>query len=194
MSQEKVERLFGEILCEMGIDWRFNPHLADTPKRIAKMFCNEIFTSYNDTFLEEPKITTFKNETFDEIIMLDNIPFTSTCSHHFVPFSGLAWFAYIPGQLAIGASKVARVIQYLSKKPQVQENLSIEVMDMICNKLSPKGAMLVMRAVHSCMACRGAMTGLEAGMITSVTRGCFRDNAITRQEALELIKISVAVK
>ena len=189
MSQEKVEKLFGEILCEMGVDWRLNPHLADTPKRMAKMFCTEILAKQ-----EEPNITTFKNEGFDEIILLDNIPFTSVCSHHMVFFSGLAYFSYIPNELLAGASKIARVIQYLSKKPQVQESLSVEIMDAIYKAVAPKGAMLVMRAVHSCMSCRGANTGLEAGMITSVTRGCFRDNLATRQEALELIKLSVAVK
>jgi GTP cyclohydrolase I len=90
----------------------------------------------------------------------------------------------------MGASKAARIINFFSKKLQLQENLSTEIITAVIKHIEPKGAMLVMRAVHGCMSCRGVKTGSGAGMTTSATRGCFRDNIDTRMEALELIRLS----
>jgi len=187
-----IESLFYHILELLGLDIN-DPNLKDTPTRLTKMFQTEFLLNTNKT----PKgiIKSFPNEkNYDEIVLMDNIPFVSLCSHHFLPFPGLAWFAYIPDRSLIGASKPSRVIEFFSKKPQLQENLASEVVDYFIKETQPKGVMLVMRAIHGCMSCRGAKTGDNAGIITSITRGSFRDNMETRMEALDLIKLSIALR
>ncbi len=186
MNTKQTKKLFEALISE-GLELDpIDPNLKDTPARLAKMYSELI------NYENPPILTVFPNEGFDEIIMLDNIPFTSLCSHHFLPFSGLAWFAYLPDKVLIGASKIARLIQYYSKRPQLQENLGIQIVDHFCREIEPKGIMLVMRAVHGCMSCRGVKTGMNAGMMTSITRGVFRDEMNSRNEVLQLIKISVA--
>jgi len=188
----KTESLFKELMEQgLGLDLS-DPNLADTPRRFAKMIGTELMANQEaDIKNLDNIIRSFPNKKkFDEIIMLDNIPFVSTCSHHLLPFPGLAWVLYVPDKKLMGASKASRIINFFSKKLQLQENLSTEVIDAIMTHVEPLGAMLVMRAVHGCMSCRGVKTGSGAGMTTSVTRGCFRNNIDTRIEALELIKLS----
>jgi len=193
MDQKKTEEYFRLALTEgLGLDLS-NPNLSGTPGRLAKMYCKELFVNTNKD--PEGIITSFPNEKgFDEIVMLDNIPFVSTCSHHWLPFPGLAWFLYIPDKTLIGASKASRVIEFFSKRPQLQENLASEIVDYFMKEIEPKGIMLIMRAVHGCMSCRGARTGLNAGMVTSITRGCFRDNLTTKTEGLALVQLSLGFK
>lgn len=194
MFQESViEECVHRILTEgLGLPPN-DPNLSGTPKRVAKMYARELFSGL---FEEPPKITTFPNEdNYDEIILMDNIPFVSVCSHHFLPFQGLAWFLYIPderveGDLS-GASKIVRIINHFSSRPQLQERLTKQVLTFFVDKVKPMGAMLVMRAVHGCMSCRGVKTGNRTGMITSKVYGSFKDNPSTKQEALALIDISV---
>jgi GTP cyclohydrolase IA len=188
MNQEVVAECISRLIREgLGLDLN-DPNLSETPNRIAKMYCKELITAF-DT--EPPNIKSFPSEHYDEIIMFDNIPYTSLCSHHFLPFSGRAWLLYIPHTKVIGASKSARLINYFSGKPQLQEKLSMEVIDYLCDTVKPLGAMLVMRAIHGCMSCRGVKTGLQSGMTTSVTRGAFRDDQNTRNEAMQLIHLSI---
>ena len=192
MNIKKAEELFKQAMEQgLGLDLS-DPNLVDTPKRFAKMIATEFMASTSMDKKELAGIVkSFPNEKkFDEIIMLDNIPFVSTCSHHLLPFPGLAWLLYVPDKKLMGASKAARIINFFSKKLQLQENLSTEIITAVMEHIEPKGAMLVMRAVHGCMSCRGVKTGSGAGMTTSATRGCFRDNIDTRVEALELIKLS----
>lgn len=163
-----------------------DPNLKDTPKRIAKMYTEELFSSL---FQEPPKITVFPNsKKYTGIVLLDNIPFTSVCSHHFLPFQGLAWFLYIPKDHLVGASKVSRLIAYHAARPQIQEQLTQEIVDDFVKKVNPLGVMLVMRAVHGCMSCRGIRQG--GGLITSVVQGAFEENIRTREEGMNLIKLS----
>ena len=187
-----IENLFFQVLQQMGLDIN-DPNLKETPARLTKMFQKEFLLNVNKT--PDGIIKSFPNEkNYDEIVLMDNIPFVSLCSHHFLPFPGLAWFAYIPDRSLIGASKPSRVIEFFSKKPQLQENLASEVVGYFIKETQPKGVMLVMRAIHGCMSCRGAKTGDNAGIITSITRGSFRDNMETRMEALDLIKLSIALR
>lgn len=188
MNQAKVEEYFGKLLTEgLGLDLS-DPNLKDTPKRVARMFCNEFFKSLDPNSFS---LTTFPNDKdYDEIILLDNIPFVSMCSHHFLPFSGKAWFAYIPDKKLVGASKINRLITHYSAKPQLQENLSKEIVDCFVSLLQPKAVMLVMRAIHGCMACRGIRQGNDAGMMTSVVYGVFKENDKARSEVLNLIKLA----
>lgn len=187
----------------LGLDLT-DPNLSDTPKRMAKMYCDELFSGLCDA---PPKMTVFPNQdNYDEMIMLDNIPFTSVCSHHFLPFQGVAWFLYIPGEYLegtslaaqyvypqgqlVGASKIPRLIQYYAARPQLQERLTQQIMDDFVKTIKPRGAMIVMRATHGCMTCRGVRVSNGTGMTTSKVYGSFKDNDITRQEAFELIKLS----
>jgi GTP cyclohydrolase IA len=192
MNILKAEALFKKLMEQgLGLDLT-DPNLVDTPKRFVKMIATEFMANASTNEDELINIVkSFPNEKkFDEIIMLDNIPFVSTCSHHLLPFPGVAWLLYVPDKKLMGASKAARIINFFSKKLQLQENLSTEVINAVMTHIEPLGAMLVMRAVHGCMSCRGVKTGSDAGMTTSATRGCFRDNMDTRIEALELIKLS----
>ena len=179
-----------EIILRDGLDLDLtDPNLKDTPSRIAKSYCREFFAGLNPD--NAPKITVFPNEDYyNEIIMLDNIPFVSMCGHHFLPFQGLVWFLYIPDRHLIGASKISRMVSYYSARPQLQERLTHQVMDMFTSIVQPKGAMVVMRATHSCMTCRGVKVPSSSGMTTSVVYGSFAENNITRNEGLELIKLS----
>jgi len=188
-----LESYVASILNRLGLDLT-DPNLTGTPSRIIKMLQTELLCNIGKR--PEPNmIRSFPNDkNYDEIVLLDNIPFVSTCSHHFLPFPGLAWFAYVPDKQLIGASKPSRILDFFAAKPQLQENLASEVVDYFIEETHPIGVMLVMRAVHGCMSCRGVQTGENAGMMTSITRGCFRENLSTRMEALDLIKLSVALR
>ncbi len=161
------------LLKALGCDLE-DPNMKDTPERILRMYQNEFFKNIEGK-PEEDLFKTFPNDKkFDEILHFDNIPFVSMCSHHFLPFSGLAHLLYIPDKVIIGASKPARIIDFFSRKPQLQENLGIEIVDAFEKYVQPKGVMLYMRGIHSCMSCRGVKTGINAGMAASITRGTFR--------------------
>lgn len=183
----ELELRIAQIISSLGLDLN-DPNLKDTPQRIQKMMKEELFSSIGKE-LPQDCTAVFKNEGYDEIIMLDNIPFTSMCAHHFLPFSGLAYLLYIPKYSIIGASKPARMIEFYCKKPQIQEQLGIDIMNGFISIVQPLGAMLVMRATHSCMSCRGAKTGLNAGMTTCITRGTFRNNQELEMKGLQLIQI-----
>lgn len=194
MDPKKAEEAVRELLQNgLGLDLS-NPNLCGTPERVARMYVKEFLAScYKEP--TENLARTFPNEKgFDEILMFDNIPFTSLCVHHFLPFSGFAWLLYVPDKELIGASKSARIIDYFSRTPQLQENLAVQIIDFIEEAIKPKGSMLVMRAVHGCMSCRGVKTGLHAGMTVSVTRGIFRTSLDTRTEALNLIQFSLKLR
>ena len=204
MNQLIVEQALYKMLSEgLGLDMK-DPNLRETPKRIAKMYCNELFSGLTQP---PPLLTLFPNsDDYDEMVMIDNIPFTSVCSHHFLPFQGLAWFLYIPGPYRegisiaemdlfpqgelIGASKIPRLIQHYAARPQLQERLTQQIMEHFVEVVHPRGAMLVMRATHGCMTSRGVKIGNNAGMTTSKVYGSFKENPATRQEGLELIKLS----
>lgn len=189
-SQQRTEELFRQLLAEgLGLDLS-DPNLLDTPQRLAKMYHQELFVNVGKN--PDDILKAFPNEKkYDEMVLFDNIPFTSICSHHFLPFSGLAWMVYLPNKILVGASKASRLINFYSKRPQLQENLGVEIIDEFERIIEPKGVMLVMRAVHNCMACRGTKSGSNAGMMTSITRGVFRDSLSSRNEALNLITLSM---
>lgn len=174
----------------LGLDLR-DPNLQGTPERIAKMYVNEFMSSQEcpEGFCN---LTSFPNdEGYDEIIVLDRIHFTSLCSHHFLPFSGLAWLAYIPRDLLAGASKPSRLIEFYSRKPQLQERLVHEVITTFDKTISPQGTFLLMRGIHGCMSSRGANQFGGAGMTTSAASGVFKNDLKAKMEALDLIKISL---
>jgi GTP cyclohydrolase I len=133
-------------------------------------------------------VTVVEGADFDEMIMVRDIPLSSFCEHHLVPFSGKAHVAYIPNksQQVTGLSKVARVVDVLSKRLQVQERLTTEIADTIDKGLSPRGVFVVIEAEHLCMTMRGVKKP-GARTVTSAVRGLFRSDARTRQEAMDHI-------
>ncbi|MEA2447192.1 MAG: cyclohydrolase [Actinomycetota bacterium] len=159
--------------------------LAQTPERVAAMY-QELFSGVGqDPVLE---IDAVFDAEHDEMIMVRDIPFASLCEHHLIPFIGKAHVAYIPneeGQIT-GLSKLARVVDLLSRRPQVQERLTTQIADAIEKALSPRGVLVVIEAEHLCMTMRGVRKpGAET--VTSAVRGLFRRNEATRAEAMGLI-------
>jgi GTP cyclohydrolase I len=188
MDESIVQHYFRLLMSEgLGFDLT-NPNLTDTPKRVAKMYCQEWFKSVGSEFTDFKSFPNDKN--YKQIIMSDRIHFTSICSHHFLPFTGLAWIGYIPNNSLIGASKMSRLVEHYASRPQLQEHLTHQVLKTFVHGVNPEGVMVVMRAVHSCMTCRGAKQTGGAGMQTSALHGAFY-KAEVKSEALELIKLSL---
>ena len=181
-----------EDVIEEGLGLNLNdPNYKDTPERITKMYHNEFFKNIDTPFTD---FALFPNShTYDQIILSGPIHFTSMCSHHFLPFYGQAWLLYIPNDNLIGLSKIARLIEHYSARPQLQEHLCHEIINMFVYSVKPLGAMLVMKATHCCMSCRGANQP-NTKMITSVVSGCFVEHPTTKEEGLELIKLSLMGK
>jgi GTP cyclohydrolase I len=130
--------------------------------------------------------TTFPNEHgYDELVLSKNIPFTSLCAHHALPFSGVAHVGYIPGKQILGLSKLARVVHYFSRSLQVQERLTKQVADWLQDELEPRGVGVVLEAEHLCMTIRGVQAA-GSQTVTSTMYGLLRDRVATRQEFLSL--------
>jgi GTP cyclohydrolase I len=181
---KKIEKGVRLILEGIGEDPE-RAGLKDTPSRVAKMY-EEIFSG-----LETPTEEILKHiegESHDEMVLLKDIPFYSVCEHHLLPFIGKAHVAYIPssGKIA-GIGELARAVEVLAKKPQVQERLTAQLADMLMEKLKPKGAMVIIDAEHLCLSMRG-LKKPGARTVTSAVRGIFRTKESTRGELLELIK------
>ena len=159
--------------------------LRETPGRVARMY-QEIFAGIGVDASQI--VTVVEGADFDEMIMVRDIPLFSMCEHHLVPFSGKAHVAYIPNksQQITGLSKIARVVDTLAKKPQVQERLTTEIAEAIEQALSPRGVFVVIEAEHLCMTMRGIKKP-GAITVTSAVRGLFRNDARTRQEAMHHI-------
>jgi len=159
--------------------------LRETPARVARMY-EEIFAGIGVDASQI--VTVVEGADFDEMIMVRDIPLYSMCEHHLIPFNGKAHVAYIPNksQQITGLSKIARVVDTLAKKPQVQERLTTEIAESIERALSPRGVFVVIEAEHLCMTMRGIKKP-GAVTVTSAVRGLFRNDARTRQEAMQHI-------
>ena len=184
---DKVERGVRMILEGMGEDLS-RAGIRETPARVARMY-EEITTGLREDPSDNLKIV-FEEE-HDELVMVRDIPMYSICEHHLLPFIGKAHLAYIPnqrGQLT-GLSKLARLVDGLAKRPQVQERLTSQVADALMSRLAPLGALVVIEAEHLCMSMRGVRKP-GAVTVTSAVRGVFRDSMPTRMEAMNLIGVS----
>ncbi len=180
---EKIER--GVRLIIEGIGENGDRQgLRETPARVARMYA-EIFDGLGRDAGELVK--PLHGEKHDEIVLIRNIPFYSMCEHHFLPFLGKAHVAYIPDGAISGLSKLARVVEAVSRRPQLQERLTSEIADVLMNGLKPKGVMVVVEAEHLCMTMRGVRKP-GAVTTTSVVRGIFRTRQATRVEAMGLIR------
>ena len=184
MDKKKIEKAIREILIAIGEDPQ-KKDLQETPRRVAEMY-EEIFAGIQ----KDPKkeLEVILDQKHDEIILLKGISLYSVCEHHLLPFLGRAHIAYIPNQGRVtGLSKLARVVDILAKRPQVQERLTTQIAEIIMTKLKPKGCMVVIEAEHMCMSMRGVK---KPGTltVTSAVRGIFQKNEKTRSEALALMK------
>ena len=167
------------LLMALGED-PTSPSLQDTPARVAGAFEELLSPRAFD-------LTSFPNdEGYDELVLVRDIPFASLCEHHLLPFTGVAHVAYIPGQRILGLSKLARVVELFSRRLQVQERLTAEVADCICEHLQPKGVAVVIEATHACMTARGVNTP-GVLMTTSRMMGTFRSDERSRKEVLALM-------
>lgn len=175
----KAEDAVKDLLEALGVDLS-SPDVAETPRRVAAMF-RELLTPrrFNPT--------TFPNDAdYDELVLAKDIPFTSLCAHHALPFSGVAHIGYIPGKRILGLSKLARVVHYFSRSLQVQERLTKQVADWLQEELEPRGVGVVLDAEHLCMTVRGIQAA-GTKTVTSMMYGLLRDRVATRQEFLSLI-------
>ncbi|MCM8819613.1 MAG: GTP cyclohydrolase I FolE [Candidatus Omnitrophica bacterium] len=182
MDKKRIEKAIQLLLEALGVDLT-RKDIATTPRRVASMY-EEILAGH----FKDPKkeLEVILEQKHDEIILLKDIPLYSICEHHLLPFIGKAHVAYIPDNRITGLSKIARVVEILSRRLQVQERLTTQIADVVMEKLKPKGVMVIIEAEHLCMSMRGVKKP-GALTITSVVRGIFRTNQKTRQEALSLI-------
>ena len=184
IDRSKIEEAVRMILDGIGDDPE-REGVVDTPRRVADMY-EEIFSGVGVDPTPIPQVVPGAN--FDEMIMVRDIPLQSLCEHHLLPFNGKAHVAYIPntdGRIT-GLSKVARVVDVLSKRPQVQERLTTEIADTIEHALEPRGVFVMIEAEHLCMTMRGVKKP-GSTTVTSAVRGLFLRDARTRQEALHHI-------
>ena len=184
MDKKKIEKAVRGILTAIGEDQN-RKDLQDTPRRVAEMY-EEIFYGINKDPSKELEV--ILDQKHDEIILLKGIPLYSICEHHLLPFTGRANVAYIPKDGRVtGLSKLARVVDILARRPQVQERLTTQIADIIMSKLKPQGCMVVIEAEHMCMSMRGVK---KPGTltVTSAVRGIFQKNEKTRVEALALMR------
>ena len=183
-DQTKIEQGVRMILEGIGED-PDRGGLRETPARVARMY-REVFAGIGED--ASTVVTVVEGADFDEMIMVRDIPLYSMCEHHLIPFSGRAHVAYIPNKQGeiTGLSKIARVVDVLSKRPQVQERLTTEIADTIEKALSPRGVFVMIEAEHLCMTMRGIKKP-GAVTVTSAVRGLFRNDARTRQEAMQHI-------
>ncbi|MED9946692.1 MAG: GTP cyclohydrolase I FolE [Peptacetobacter hiranonis] len=184
MDKEKIKRAVRDILEAIGE----NPDregLKDTPDRVARMY-EEIFCGIFQDPREHLKVT-FPEESHEEMVIVKDIPFYSCCEHHLVPFFGKAHVVYIPkGGRLTGLSKLARVVETIAKRPQLQERIAKETADIIMEELRPYGVMVVIEAEHMCMTMRGVKKP-GSKTVTSAVRGVFAKDIATRTEAMNLI-------
>ncbi len=182
MDLEKIKKAVTLLLEGIGED-PGRPGLIKTPERVALM-CEEIFAGLETA--AEDMLKPIEGESHDEMVLLKDIPFHSVCEHHLLPFIGKAHIAYIPEGRIVGLSDLAKALEHLAKRPQVQERLTAQLADMIMDAIKPRGAMVIIDAEHLCMNMRGIKKP-GSRTVTSAVRGIFRTKATTRGEMLALV-------
>lgn len=183
---EQATEAYAKFMDALKIDWKNDPHSEDTPRRVAKSFVNDLITG---CYAAAPNITAFENtDGYDGIVFQGNVDVKSICSHHHIPFVGKAHVAYIPGPdgKVIGLSKLNRIVEWFARRPQVQENLSMQIHDYINKQCKDnKGVAVMIEAKHMCASCRGVRH--DSTMMTSKLSGTFETNDATRNEFYKFI-------
>ncbi len=178
----RIEHAVREILIAVGED-PDREGLRGTPRRMARMYA-ELFRGLR----EDPRIhlRKFFTEKYDEIVLVRDISFDSLCEHHLLPFMGKAHIGYLPDGRVVGLSKLARVVQSVAHRPQVQERMTETIADLLMDELHAKGVAVIVEAVHTCMTVRG-VSKPGAVCVTSAVKGAFRNKPSTKAEILTLI-------
>jgi GTP cyclohydrolase I len=179
---ERAEMAVRDLLMALGED-PDREGLADTPRRVAKMY-RELFSGV----AADPAVHLKRvfDEQYDEVVLLRDIDFHSLCEHHLLPFHGRAHVAYLPNGRVVGLSKLARTVDAFARRPQVQERMTCQIADALMEHLVPKGVVVVVEAEHMCMRMRGVQKP-NGTMVTSAVRGTFKENAAARAEVMSLI-------
>jgi GTP cyclohydrolase I len=182
VDQERIRAAVREILLAVGED-PDREGLRETPDRVARMYA-ELFSGLH----KDPREFLQKKFTqkYDEMVLVKDISFASMCEHHLLPFVGKAHVAYLPKGKIIGLSKIPRVVDVVSRRPQVQERMTEELADLLMKELEPRGVGVVLEAAHTCMTARGVREE-NSLCITSAMRGAFREYQSTRAELMALI-------
>jgi GTP cyclohydrolase IA len=182
---DRIRRAVREILLAVGED-PDREGLRETPDRVARMYA-EVFQGLH----QDPRIhlTKLFTQKYDEMVLIKDIRFVSFCEHHLLPIVGQAHVAYIPNGQVIGLSKIPRVIDVLSRRPQMQERLTEELAELVMKELDAKGVAVVIEATHSCMTIRG-VNKPDSTFVTSAMRGVFKERLATRTEVMSLISCS----
>jgi GTP cyclohydrolase IA len=178
LDLDAAEKAARELLRAIGADLDY-PGLTDTPRRVAASLA-ELVTPAEFT------ATLFRNEGYDELVLVRDISFQSLCMHHLLPFHGVAHVAYLPGECIIGLSKLARVVEAFARDLQLQERMTVQIADWLEQELAPRGVGVVLSAEHMCMTIRGVRKP-GTRTVTSALRGTLRDDARTRQEFFSLV-------
>ena len=178
----RIERAIREILSAVGED-PDREGLQETPARVARMYA-EMFQGLH----QDPRahLQKFFSEKYDEVVLVRDISFCSMCEHHLLPFTGLAHIGYVPNGKVIGLSKLARVVEVVSRRPQVQERMTEHIANLLVEELDAKGVAVVVEASHSCMTIRGVRKPGSL-CVTSAMKGIFRSHLSSRAEVMQLI-------
>jgi len=182
VDHARIERAVREILHAVGED-PDREGLLETPARVARMYA-EMFSGLH----QDPRAHLRKafTEKYDEIVLVRDISFTSMCEHHLLPFTGRAHIGYLPDGRVLGLSKLARIVEVVSHRPQVQERMTEQIADLLVEDLGAKGVAVVVEASHSCMTIRGIRKPGSL-CVTSAMKGIFRANVSSRAEVMSLI-------
>ena len=182
LDKGKVLQGIQMLLEGLGVDMDDN-HFKKTPERAAKSWVEEICSGLGE---KKFRLTTFPiGENFEpSMIVLQHIPVKSVCAHHLLPFIGEATVAYIPNEMLCGISKLSRIVDYFSRRPQVQEELTSDIVNYLCENLDPQGAGVIIKATHMCMAMRGVSH--DGVMTTSTLKGSFLNESNVRAEFMAL--------
>ncbi|MEI8372409.1 MAG: GTP cyclohydrolase I FolE [Planctomycetota bacterium] len=182
IDHARIERAVREILLAVGED-PDREGLRETPARVARMYA-ELFAGLH----LDPRrhLKKFFTERYDEVVLVRDISFQSMCEHHMLPFLGKAHVAYLPGPRIIGLSKLARVVEEVARRPQVQERMTEQIANLLVEELKVKGVAVIIEAEHTCMTIRGVRKP-GALCITSAMKGHFRTGSSTRAELMTLI-------
>ena len=178
----RIERAVREILAAVGED-PDREGLLETPARVARMYA-EMFAGLH----QDPRVHLGKafTEKYDEIVLVRDIAFDSVCEHHLLPFMGRAHIGYLPDGRVLGLSKLARLVEAVAHRPQVQERMTEQIADLLVDDLGAKGVAVVVEATHTCMTIRGVRKPGSV-CVTSAMKGIFRSNVSSRAEVLSLI-------
>jgi GTP cyclohydrolase I len=182
VDQPRIARAVREILAAVGED-PDREGLRDTPARVARMYA-ELFAGLH----EDPRahLQKFFTEPYDEVVLVRDISFNSMCEHHMLPFMGQAHIGYVPNGRVVGLSKLARVVEVVARRPQVQERMTETIANLLMEELEAKGVAVVIEATHTCMTIRGIRKPGSL-CVTSAMKGIFRSNLSSRSEVMNLM-------